>query len=546
MTTARIVVTGLLAFASANLDGQSAGTGATASIIPQPTSLVWREGTFAITPRTEIVVAAPTRNLGYMLARLVAPATGFHLAIRSGDAAAASAIVLRIDEALSSLGAEGYRLEIDRNRVTIRGASPNGVFYGIQSLLQLLPPEIFRAATVQNASWQVPAVSIEDGPRFRWRGAMLDTSRHFMPKEFVKKFLDLLALHKMNTFHWHLTDDQGWRLEIKRYPRLTEIGAWRKETVVGHPAKDPSQNVFDGERHGGFYSQDDVREIVAYGQDRFINVVPEIEMPGHSHAAIAAYPELGNTGQPLEVSTIWGVDQNILNPEDSTVEFMKNVLSEVMDLFPSRYIHVGGDEADKTQWRASERVQAKIRQLGLKDENELQAWFTRQIDEFLTAHGRRLVGWDEILEGGLAAGATVMSWRGMDGGVAAARAGHDVVMAPTSHTYFDYYQSTDRSSEPLAIGGFLPLDRVYSFDPVPPDLDGDSAKHILGTQGQLWTEYVKGPKQAEFMIFPRLAALAEVAWTAPARKDFADFMSRFTVHARRLQILDVNYRRIDH
>jgi hexosaminidase len=538
----RIVFAAVLVLFSAVVRAQPVASGPTLSIVPQPKSVVTHDGVFVISPQTWISVAGPTRELGYALARFLGPATGFHLPVRAGDAGTGSAIVLRVDEVLSSLGSEGYRLEVARNRITIRAPSPNGVFYGIQTLRQLLSPEIFREARVPNVSWQVPAISIEDAPRFGWRGAMLDTSRHFMPKEFVKKFIDLLALHKMNSFHWHLTDDQGWRIEIKRYPRLTEVGAWRKETVVGHPSKDSSPNVFDGEPHGGFYSQDDVREIVAYAQDRFINVVPEIEMPGHSHAAIAAYPDLGNTGQALEVSTIWGVDQNILNVENSTVAFMKDVLTEVMDLFPGRYIHIGGDEADKTQWRSSERVQAKMRELGLKDENEMQSWFTRQIDEFLTAHGRRLVGWDEILEGGLASGATVMSWRGMAGGVTAARAGHDVVMAPTSHTYFDYYQSRDRASEPLAIGGFLPLETVYAFEPISADLDADSARHILGTQGQLWTEYVKGPKQAEFMTFPRLSALSEVAWSAPDRKDFDDFTSRLAVHLRRLAILDVNYR----
>ena len=511
------------------------------SIIPQPVKLEKRDGRFVLSARTRIHVAEGTRDLGYFLADLLRPATGLRLQVTSA-APTAGAIVLSIDPAAASDAPEAYHLEVTRSRITIRGAGPAGVFYGIQTLRQLFPPEIFREAKLETVKWEAPAAVIDDAPRFRWRGAMLDVSRHFMPKEFVKKFIDLLALHKMNSFHWHLTDDQGWRIEIKRYPRLTEVGAWRKETIVGKPSKDPALNVFDRERHGGFYTQDDVREIVAYARDRFINVIPEIEMPGHSQAAIAAYPELGNLDQPLEVSTTWGIHQNILNPEESTIRFMENVLTEVMALFPSEYIHIGGDEADKTQWRASPKVQARIRQLGLKDEAEMQSYFTRQIDAFLTAHGRRLLGWDEILEGGLAQGATVMSWRGVAGGVTAARAEHNVVMAPTTHTYFDYYQSADHDSEPLAIGGLLPLETVYQFDPIPSELSPAASRHILGAQGQIWTEYIKDAKQVEFMAFPRLSALAEVLWTPPARRNFEDFNARLTTHLRRLSVLDVNYR----
>lgn len=535
--TANIITAGVFVLALA----ATASAQPSPLIVPQPATIEKHNGSFVLSPRTRINVAAETRDLGYTLADLLRPATGLRLPVTTA-APIAGAIVLALESSVGPAGPEGYHLDVTPARITIRGATPAGIFYGIQTLRQLLPPQIFREARADHVRWEVPAVTIDDAPRFAWRGAMLDVSRHFMPKEFVKKFIDLLALHKMNSFHWHLTDDQGWRLEIKRYPRLTEVGAWRRETIVGKPSKDEAQNTFDRERHGGFYTQDDVREIVAYARDRFINVVPEIEMPGHSQAAIAAYPELGNVDQPLEVSTIWGVHQNILNAEDSTIRFMKDVLTEAMDLFPSTYIHIGGDEADKTQWRASPRVQERIRQLGLKDEAEMQSWFTRQIDDFLTAHGRRLLGWDEILEGGLAQGATVMSWRGVAGGITAARAEHNVVMAPTTHTYFDYYQSTDRESEPLAIGGLLPLDTVYGFDPIPTELSSAAARHILGAQGQIWTEYIRGPKQVEYMAFPRLAALAEVVWTAPARKDFSDFSVRLATHLRRLAVLDVNYR----
>jgi hexosaminidase len=382
----------------------------------------------------------------------------------------------------------------------------------------------------------------------------LDVSRHFMPKEFVKKYIDLLALHKMNTLHWHLTDDQGWRIEIKKYPRLTEVGAWRSQTLVGHsPGRDTTHNIYDKRPHGGFYTQEDVREIVAYARERFVRIVPEIEMPGHSQAAIAAYPSLGNFGDTVRVWDQWGVTPHILNPSDTTIAFMQDVLTEVMALFPGEFIHVGGDEAIKPEWKASPRAQARIRALGIapddstnprdvRAENELQSWFITQMDKFLTSHGRRLIGWDEILEGGLAPNAAVMSWRGTQGGLAAARAGHDVVMTPGSHTYFDHYQSRNTTLEPLAIGGFLPLDTVYSYEPVPAELEPEFQKHILGAQGQVWTEYIEGPKNVEYMAFPREAALAEVLWTPPARRDLADFLARLATHLERLRALDVTFR----
>jgi hexosaminidase len=359
----------------------------------------------------------------------------------------------------------------------------------------------------------------------------------------VKKYIDLLALHKMNTFHWHLTDDQGWRIEIKKYPRLTEVGAWRDSTIVGRQVRDTAHAVWDKKRHGGFYTQDDVREIVAYARDRFVTVVPEIEMPGHSQAAVAAYPALGNFGDTIRPWTMWGVTNYILNPSDTTIAFMKDVLTEVMALFPGKFVHIGGDEAPKNQWKTSPRAQERMRALNLKTEDELQSWFTTQMDTFLSSHGRRLVGWDEILEGGLAPNAVVMSWRGTAGGIAAARAGHDVVMTPGSHTYLDHYQSQNQAAEPMAIGGFLPIDTVYSYEPVPAELEPQFAKHILGAQGQVWTEYIEGPKNVEYMAFPRAAALAEVLWTSRDRRDFADFSARLQAHLARLQALDVNYRR---
>ena len=514
------------------------------AIVPRPVHLTPKSGSFTLTGSTVITTDAASRALGFMLADYLFPATGFRLVVRSSAPPPGVPVIsLRLDSTLRTLGDEGYRLDVSRSRVTIRAARPAGAFYAIQTLRQLFPPAILREAKVAGTAWTIPAVSIEDYPRFSWRGMHLDVGRHFMPKRFVKKYIDLLALHKMNRFHWHLTEDQGWRIEIKQYPRLTTVGAWRRETIVGRPdRRDSTTWRFDGQAHGGFYTQDDIREIVAYAQARFITIVPEIEMPGHSQAAIAAYPELGNKGDTLSPWTRWGVDENILNPGEQTIRFYQNVLTEVMGLFPGHWIHIGGDEAPKAQWKASPLAQERIHELGLKDEDELQSWFTRRMDEFLTAHGRSLIGWDEILQGGLAPNATVMSWRGIEGGIAAARAGHDVVMAPGSHTYFDHYQSTDTTREPLAIGGFLPLDTVYAFEPVPAELTADEARHVLGAQGQVWTEYIPDPKRVEYMAFPRACALAEVLWTPREERDYADFTRRLATHLARLAVLDVNYR----
>jgi len=515
------------------------------TVVPRPVHLTPRPGTFTLTAGTVIATDQASRALGAMLADYLFPATGFRLAVRGGAPAPAGgeSISIRLDTTLHALGDEGYRLDVSRGAVTIRAARPAGAFYAIQTLRQLFPAAILRQAKVTGTAWTIPAVSIEDYPRFSWRGMHLDVGRHFMPKEFVKKYIGLLAFHKMNRFHWHLTEDQGWRIEINQYPRLTQVGAWRTQTIIGRPdRRDSTTWRFDGQPHGGFYTQDDVREIVAYAQARFVTIVPEIEMPGHSQAAIAAYPELGNKGDTLSPWTSWGVDENILNPGEQTIRFYQNVLTEVMGLFPGHWIHIGGDEAPKAQWKTSPLAQERIHELGLKDEDELQSWFTRRMDEFLTAHGRSLIGWDEILQGGLAPNATVMSWRGTEGGIAAARAGHDVVMAPGSHTYFDHYQSTDTTREPLAIGGLLPLDTVYAFEPVPAELTADEARHVLGAQGQVWTEYIPDPKRVEYMAFPRACALAEVLWTPREERDYADFQRRLATHVARLAVLDVNYR----
>jgi len=508
------------------------------SIVPQPVSLVHNGGTFSLNSKTTIVASRALEAMGRQLQRDLSPATGLDLnVVKRGNS---NAIRLKTSNSLSKLGPEGYRLEVKADSVEISAFKPAGVFYGIQSLRQLLPVESFRKAKVDGIAWTAPCVTVEDQPRFSWRGLHIDVGRHFMPKEFLLKFIDLIALHKMNVMHLHLTEDQGWRIEIKKYPKLTSIGSKRKETMAGHY----EENRYDGTPHSGFYTQDDIREIVKYAEDRFVDVMPEIEMPGHSQAAIAAYPELGNTGKQLEVGTHWGVYDNVYNANDTTIHFLQDVLTEVLSLFPSKFIHIGGDECPKTQWHASPEAQAKIKQLGLKDEHELQSWFIHQMDAFLAAKGRRLVGWDEILEGGLAPGATVMSWRGEQGGIAAAKAGHDVIMTPGDSTYFDHYQSRDHKAEGVAIGGFLPLEKVYAYEPVPKELTAEEAKHVLGAQGQLWTEYIPDAKRLEYMAFPRACALAEVLWTPAKEKNYPDFLTRMSAHLERLSILDVNYRKL--
>ncbi len=509
------------------------------SIIPRPLVVVEAKGEFALDASARLVAEGEAWAVAHQLAAALRPATGFELPVVASDTPADGDLVLTLDSA-SGLAEEEYRLDVSPLGVGLAAATPAGLFRGTQTLLQLLPPAIFRGAAM-SGPWRLPAVHIEDRPRCRWRGMHLDCARHYMPREFIKKFIDLLALHKMNVFHWHLTEDQGWRLAIDRYPRLGEIAAWRDETMLGHFNNLPRR--YDNTRHGGFYSKDDVREIVAYAAARHILVVPEIEMPGHAQAALAAYPELGCTGGPYQVRQIWGIsDQVYCAGNDQVFEFLENVLAEVIELFPGRYLHIGGDECLKDSWRRCPRCQARIAKEGLKDEHELQSWFIRRIETFLNRQGRQLIGWDEILEGGLAPNATVMSWRGEQGGIEAARAGHDVVFAPTSHTYFDHRQGEDPFAEPLAIGGFLPLAKVYDYEPIPAELDAEAAAHVLGAQGQLWTEYLENPKQVEYMAFPRLCALAEVVWSPAAGKDFADFQARLASHRQRLEILDVNCR----
>ncbi|MFN2395845.1 MAG: beta-N-acetylhexosaminidase [Bacteroidales bacterium] len=457
---------------------------------------------------------------------------------QQGQELSARGIVLALDQ--QSNTPERYVMDITSRRILITGDDARGVFYGIQSLRQLLPAELEQpqlAAQLSNV--RVSNIYIEDYPEFPYRGMHLDVARHFFDVDFIKKYIDLMALHKMNTFHWHLTEDQGWRIEIKKYSLLTEIGAWRKETLIGHGGRPPFE--YDGKRYGGYYTQDDVREIVTYAAERHITIIPEIEMPGHATAALAAYPELGCTGGPYEVITRWGVFEDVFCAgNDETFEFLEDVLSEIIELFPSQYIHIGGDECPKTRWKECPECQARIREEGLADEYELQSYFIRRIEKFLLSKGRNIIGWDEILEGGLAPRATVMSWRGVRGGIEAAQMGHDVIMTPTSHCYFDYYQA-DPETQPLAIGGYLPLSRVYEFNPIPLDLSDKEAKHILGAQGNVWTEYMKTSGHVEYMAYPRAIALAEILWTPNRKHDFKNFTQRLSHHFKRLDALGVNY-----
>jgi len=512
-------------------------------IVPKPLRAAPADGSFVISPATAVEPDIASGDCAQRLVDLLAPALGVKLAVTSSSGAT-NCIRIRVDPDLARLTDEGYRLDVSPQLVTISAPTAAGVFWGVQTLRQLLPTQSFSTSRVDGVAWEIPCCTIEDRPRFRWRGLMLDCARHFMPIKFLYKWIDLLSLHKLNVFHWHLTDDQGWRVEIRKYPKLTELGAWRRETLVGHALPVREKYAYDGARHGGYYSRDDIKRLVRYAASRNVTIVPEIEMPGHSQAAIAAYPELGNTNTPLDVWTHWGVSPHILNADESTIEFYQNVLDEVMELFPSQFIHVGGDEAPKDQWKASPRAQSRMKQLGLADENELQSWFIRRMDAFLAKRGRRLIGWDEILEGGLAPGAAVMSWRGEEGGVAAARAGHDVVMAPQKRVYFDHYQSDDHAKEGLAIGGLTRLKDVYAYEPVPPALTSDQAAHVLGAQGQLWTEYIPTPARLEYMAFPRACALAEVVWSAKETRDPAEFESRLRVHLERLTTLGVNFRGI--
>ena len=532
------LLTGALAAMAFLLPSTAAGQTADFNIIPRPQQVnVSNDAPFTLSAKTVISLGTNSQNMkcnANMLASYIEQATGIRPAV--GKSKNGTAIVLTIDKTIAN--AEGYKLDADAKQIRIAGASAAGVFYGIQTLRKSLPLVNGKASKVS-----IPAVHIADAPRFAYRGTHLDVSRHFVTADSVRQFIDMLALHNINRFHWHLTDDQGWRIEIKKYPLLTQIGSKRAQTVIGH-----NSGKYDGKPYSGFYTQKQIRDIVKYAADRYITIVPEIDLPGHMQAALAAYPDMGCTGGPYEVWQKWGVSDNVLCAgNDKTLTFIDNVLKEITKLFPSKYIHVGGDECPKTQWQKCPKCQARIKALNLeaKDghsaEERLQSYIITHASNYLKSLGRNTIGWDEILEGGLAEGATVMSWRGESGGIAAAKQHHDVVMTPNSYLYFDYYQSLDKANEPLAIGGYLPLETVYSYEPMPKELTADEARHIIGVQANIWTEYMPTFKQMQYMALPRLAALSEVQWSQPALKDYTSFTNRLTEFTHLYDRLGYNY-----
>lgn len=490
-------------------------------VIPLPQEIKITTGNFVLNDRTSIVYPKDNKEMqqnANLLAEYIHQMSGKKLKV-TDEPVTSNAIILATG--LNADNAEAYQLKVTQDNVTITGTSEAGTFYGIQTLRKSLP-------ITNKGDISLPAAEINDYPRFSYRGVHLDVSRHFFPADSVKHFIDMMALHNINRLHWHLTDDQGWRIEIKKRPELTTIGSKRSETVIGH-----NSGEYDGIPYNGFYTQDEAKEIVKYAQERHITVIPEIDLPGHMQAALAAYPELGCTGGLYEVWKMWGVSEDVLCAgNDKTLTFIEDVLNEIVDIFPSEYIHVGGDECPKVRWEKCPKCQARIKELGLKAdkghtaEQRLQSYIINYAEQFLNGKGRQIIGWEEILEGGLAPNATVMSWRGIEGGIEAVKHKHDAIMTPSSFLYFDYYQTMDTDNEPPAIGGYVPLEKVYSYEPVPQILTPEEAKHIVGVQANLWTEYIPTYSQVEYMELPRMAALSEIQWTMPKKKEYADFLKR--------------------
>ena len=504
-------------------------------VIPRPAIVERAEGQFQLTNETVLVAGETSQQEADLLRALLGPATGFPLPPADD---AGNAIILRLDPSLERLGEEGYRMEVSSERVAIVAPARTGLFYGCQTLRQLLPPQIESREAVTGVPWTVPCVRLEDSPRFGWRGCMLDSARHFQDKAFVKRFIDLLAYYKLNRLHWHLADDQGWRIEIKSRPRLTEVGAWRPNANArtNYLPKEPS------DRYGGYHTQEDLRELVAYAAARGVTIVPEIEMPGHCLAALMSYPELSCTGHPAVLGDQWIYPDVFCPGNDETFAFIEAVMAEVVEIFPSPWIHIGGDECPKTRWEACPKCQARMRAEGLNSEEELQNYFVRRAEAILEKHGRRLIGWDEILEGGLAPRATVQSWRSMEGGIAAASQGHDVVMSPTSHCYLDYTHEK------------TPVRQTYSFEPIPAGLDPADAGHILGAECCMWlgnvsrrhleqTGEILAAPGIFYQVFPRLIALSEAVWSPKAVRDWPDFAVRLREHGERLSAMNVNFYR---
>ncbi len=511
---------------------------------PQSVSMPAKGGTFTITSSTTIVANEVTKNCADFLNGYIKEVYGFTLPV-TDKKSAGNTINLAVIMPIRATVEGAYDMDVSSNGVNINGQNAAGAFYGVQSLIQLLPLE-------KQATLAIPYISIHDQPRFQYRGLMLDCGRHFFPISFVKKYIDYIALHKMNYFHWHLTEDQGWRIEIKKYPLLTQKGGFRNGTIIGHhPGTGNDSNI-----SGGFYTQDDVKDIVEYAAKRFITVVPEIEMPGHASAAIAAYPELScfpdeptvkyfpkegvwagdTTGK--QVQQAWGVYDDVYIPSENTFTFLENVLDEVIALFPGKYIHIGGDESPKDNWKRSPFCQQLIKEKGLKDEHELQSYFVQRMEKYINSKGKTMIGWDEILEGGLAPNATVMSWRGEKGGIAAAQQKHNVIMTPTTYVYFDYSQNKPEDS--LTIGGYLPLKTVYNYEPIPAELQNEDSSYIQGAQANVWTEYMTNQAKVEYMIFPRLSALSEVLWSTKTARNFDDFTKRLPAQYKRYNLWRAN------
>ncbi|MBR5042554.1 MAG: family 20 glycosylhydrolase [Bacteroidales bacterium] len=529
-----IVISAVLLLASCG-QKQEAGE---PQIIPQPAFLQRLEGSFEIGRKTPVFIdagdSALLRTVGFLNGHLQ-KAAGFELQVSDDDP-------LRHgnEEGIFWLQAgslpESYHLRITPDKVLVEYADGAGAFYALQTLLQLLPDAIFADSPQRGVRWLLPCCDIEDSPRFPYRGMHLDCCLHFFDIPFLKRYIDLMALHKVNRFHWHLTEDQGWRIEIKKYPLLTEKGQWRKETVVGSL----HSGIYDGKPYGGFYSQEEVKDLVKYAAERYVTIIPEIEIPGHSLAAISCYPELScGLEDHYETATKWGIFKQVYCPKEETFKFLEDVFDEVIELFPSELIHIGGDECPKASWKQCPHCQALIKKLGLKDEYELQSWFIQRMEKYINSKGRQIIGWDEILEGGLAPNARVMSWLGEEGGIKAAQQHHEVVMAPYPKYYLDYWQA-DPDSEPLAMGGPTLLRTMYDYNPVPAVLSPEEQKYIIGVEGCVWTEYMPTPARVEYMAWPRMCAIAESGWTK-AEKDWDGFTRRLETHLGRLDRLDVGY-----
>lgn len=498
------------------------------NLIPKPLELKYQDGFFELNKKTTIQADENSFEAKY-LKELIKIHTGLDLKI-SPKNNPKNNIQLNVNVPDTiNFDKEQYNLDITKTKIHISAFSNQGLFYGIQTFLQVIPFE-------KKSEISIPSLKISDQPKLQWRGMHLDVCRHFFSKEFIKKYIDYLAMYKMNTFHWHLTDDQGWRIEIKKYPKLTEVGAWRNGSMIGHY----TDQTFDNIRYGGFYTQEEIKEIVAYAKERHITIVPEIEMPGHALAALASYPEFSCAGGPFEVGKTWGVLEDVFCTKDETFAFLENVLTEVVELFPSEYIHIGGDESPKVRWKSCPHCQKRIKEEHLKDEHELQSYFIQRIEKFVNSKGRKIIGWDEILEGGLAPNAAVMSWRGTEGGIAAAKQKHFVVMSPGSHCYFDHYQGEPKN-EPIAFGGYTNVEKVYSFSPIPKELSAEESKYILGAQANLWTEYINTPEHVEYMFFPRIAALSEVVWGTSNPNNYKEFEKRLIQHFEMYEKKGINY-----